>query len=90
MKFSFRKSLVLVSLAFSVLPAVTQEDSAKAAAPTHVAMAADTSRESAARTAAPKRAAQEPVMAVGEPSTYVLMLAGLALIGLMLLRRRNG
>jgi hypothetical protein len=89
MKFSFRKLLVLVSLAFSVLPAVTQEDSARAAAPTHVAMAADTSRESAARSNTPSRAAQEPTVAVGEPSTYVLMLAGLALIGLMLLRRRN-
>ncbi len=89
MKFSFRKLLVLVSLAVSVVPAVTQEDRARAAAPTHVAMAADTSRESARRTDTSARAAQEPVVAVGEPSTYVLMLAGLALIGLMLLRRRN-
>ena len=83
--------MVFASLAFSVLPAVPQEDGAKAAAaPTQVAMAADTSRDSAGRTSTPARAAQEPTKATtGEPSTYGLMLAGLALIGLMLLRRRH-
>lgn len=90
MKLSFRKWLVLASLAFCALPAVPQQDGAKAAAAsTQVAMAADASRETAGRTSAPAAAAQETVKAVGEPSSYTLMLAGLALIGLMLLRRRQ-
>lgn len=61
----------------------------RAATATAAVMPVAAARERGERTADASNA-HEPAQVSGEPSTFALTVAGLVLIGLMLLRRRSG
>lgn len=102
MKLSLTTWSVLAMSTLSVLPAAAQGDGAAASQEatrtafvqmnpeTRLGAVAVTRPRDESRTARERSAAPPPAeKAAVEPSTLGMMLAGLALIGLMLLRRRH-